>query len=192
MRKVLLLLVLAAACSPFDPSLGDAPFLCGTDDPQCPDGYTAVNVTSVRCECHLAAGGGGPNTGSCSNFNSDASEPNDSSATATATPIGAANTAVFQNASICPSTDEDYYQMQIDRTGTTMMVQVTYEGADKPTVDILDPSGVSVSPTITPGTGSVTALYTSRVSGKHYALVKAGTTLQSVNYSLHLSITPPH
>jgi hypothetical protein len=31
-----------AACSPYDPSLPPAPFLCATDEPRCPDGFTCV------------------------------------------------------------------------------------------------------------------------------------------------------
>lgn len=31
-----------AACTPYDPKLSDTPFLCGTTEPKCPDGYTCV------------------------------------------------------------------------------------------------------------------------------------------------------
>ncbi len=30
------------ACSSYDPALPDEPFLCGADEPRCPDGYTCV------------------------------------------------------------------------------------------------------------------------------------------------------
>jgi hypothetical protein len=41
MRALLIALALAA-CSPYEPSLPPTPFLCATDEPRCPDGYTCV------------------------------------------------------------------------------------------------------------------------------------------------------
>lgn len=36
------LLVALAGCSPYDPSLPSRPFLCGTSEPRCPDGYACI------------------------------------------------------------------------------------------------------------------------------------------------------
>jgi hypothetical protein len=35
-------LIALAACSPYEPSLPGAPFLCGDREPRCPDGYRCV------------------------------------------------------------------------------------------------------------------------------------------------------
>ena len=44
------LVVLFAACSPYDPQLPAQPFLCGSTEPKCPDGYTCVaSGTQLVC-----------------------------------------------------------------------------------------------------------------------------------------------
>jgi hypothetical protein len=42
MRALCFALAALAACTPYDPSLPDAPFLCATDEPRCPDGFVCV------------------------------------------------------------------------------------------------------------------------------------------------------
>ncbi|MBC7977889.1 MAG: hypothetical protein H7138_23150 [Myxococcales bacterium] len=39
------------ACSSYDPSLPDEPFLCGEDEPRCPDGYACVARGSAAPVC---------------------------------------------------------------------------------------------------------------------------------------------
>lgn len=56
MRKRPIVLVIAAAlaaaaCTSYDPQLPDHPFLCGSDQPRCPDGYTCVTDGSNRMVC---------------------------------------------------------------------------------------------------------------------------------------------
>lgn len=43
---------LAAACSSYDPQLPRQPFLCGSDEPRCPDGYTCMTDGSNRMVCN--------------------------------------------------------------------------------------------------------------------------------------------
>jgi hypothetical protein len=45
------LLILAASCSPYDPSLPSRPFRCGDQEPRCPDGYTCVAQASGPMVC---------------------------------------------------------------------------------------------------------------------------------------------
>ncbi len=180
------------SCSPFDPNLGDDPFLCGTDSPQCPDGYMPVNQTSVRCVCEKSTSSGGNQTAGCSMLRQR--------------PLRAQRRDRHRDGDVdrrgqhvrirrmCRSArrpTRDYYAMQIDRVGTLIQVTVVYDGSSAPTVDILDPTMVSVQPTITPGAGTVAAMYTSRVSGKYFALVKSGANEAPVDYSLDIQITPP-
>lgn len=192
MRLSILLVVAAAACSPYNPDLGDKPFLCGSSEPRCPEGYTAVDVTAVRCECvsEVTQGGGGGEA--CDNFNPDALEPNDGTSSATPTAIGSSTTTSYQGVAVCPGTDQDVYVMDINKTSTAIKAEVTYTNGAAPTVDILDPQGVSVRPTVNSAvTGKVTATFTSRVMGRHYAVVKAGAQLMPVDYTIDLKITPP-
>ena len=53
--RALLLVFALAACSPYDPSLPSAPFLCATDEPRCPDGFTCVaDGKQMVCLAHGA------------------------------------------------------------------------------------------------------------------------------------------
>jgi hypothetical protein len=40
-----------AACTPYDPSLPPTPFLCGDQEPRCPEGYTCVTERDARMVC---------------------------------------------------------------------------------------------------------------------------------------------
>lgn len=44
-------LVAPLACSSYDPSLPPAPFLCGDDEPRCPDGYACVADPGGKLVC---------------------------------------------------------------------------------------------------------------------------------------------
>src|SRR5438128_2596672 len=63
------LVLLAAACSPYDPNLPPEPFLCGTSEPKCPDGYTCqTQGTQLVCTTTSPTNpdGGSGDGGACS------------------------------------------------------------------------------------------------------------------------------
>jgi hypothetical protein len=43
---------LAVACSSYDPQLPRQPFLCGSGEPRCPDGYTCMADGPNRMVCN--------------------------------------------------------------------------------------------------------------------------------------------
>lgn len=43
-----------ASCSPYDPSLPPAPFLCADREPRCPDGYVCRSESDGREVCRAA------------------------------------------------------------------------------------------------------------------------------------------
>jgi hypothetical protein len=51
---VLGLLAAAQACSPYEPSLPGTPFLCGDQEPACPEGYVCVGEPDGRKVCMRA------------------------------------------------------------------------------------------------------------------------------------------
>jgi hypothetical protein len=65
------LLALAAAsgaCTPYDPQLTSTPFLCGTTDPKCPDGYTCVTSAGksvCTTDSPTTPTDGPPHSGNC-------------------------------------------------------------------------------------------------------------------------------
>lgn len=46
--------VAGPACSPYDPSLPRTPFLCGDQEPRCPDGHVCVDDPDGRKVCRAA------------------------------------------------------------------------------------------------------------------------------------------
>jgi hypothetical protein len=48
------------ACTSYDPSLPDEPFLCGAQEPRCPDGYTCVARPPDAMVCRKDGDGEAP------------------------------------------------------------------------------------------------------------------------------------
>jgi hypothetical protein len=189
MRAALVALALLGSCDSYDPDLGAAPFSCGTDEPRCPDGYLAVDVSAIRCECREArVVDAGPYA-----CNGDPNEPNESASGATPTPIGANPAINYSNLAICPADEEDNYAMDAPQLGALIVVRVTFDQTrTPPRVDILDAGGASLDPTMTsPQPGMITATHVVMRPGRFYARIRAGIPLEEVNYDLRLELTPP-
>jgi hypothetical protein len=66
-----ILILALTGCTSYSPDLGTEPFLCGADEPRCPDGYTCVvGATQSVCSNRGGAGSGsgsgsGSNSGNC-------------------------------------------------------------------------------------------------------------------------------
>jgi hypothetical protein len=192
MRRHLLVAFLLAACNPYDPNLGDIPFRCGTDEPRCPDGYVAVEVSAIRCECHRASSvpdGGGEYF--CNFDPSDTGESrNDSAANAATIDVETNPTLNLVDRSICPRGDEDHYAMMAPRVGTHIFMRVVYDRTRlAPGLDITNQEGASLMPLRgEPEPGVVTAEHDTMFPGIYVLKVIAA---EETNYSLRLEITPP-
>ena len=178
----------AAACNLYDPDLGPAPFLCGTDEPRCPDGYTPVDVSAIRCECQ--EGVRAPDAPEFYPCNGDASEPNDGLQMATPTHIGLNNTDSFPNLAVCPAGDVDHFALTILQPTVLLRATVTFDvGRRPPDIDFLDAGGVSLKPAVaSPQPGVLVATYTTPFAGTYYIRIAA---TQSVNYALRIDVIPP-
>jgi hypothetical protein len=176
-RIALLLAVTAAAtgCSPYDPELGDQPFLCGDREPRCPDGYVCVERIGSDQVCQSEAAvsdAGGDGNLQCSG---DTLEPNDTIETATIIPIPDAGEMQMRTAVVCPATDRDIYRLNVDVTGKNVRVEVNYESsAGQLVVDLLNSTGISIRT----GTASATnpdrvrADFTNLAQGTYYGRVQ--------------------
>jgi hypothetical protein len=131
---------LAGGCNPYEPDLGDTPFRCEPVDPadmdksRCPEGYDPVTLAGPPfCECQRSSGDrvdGGASADGSGSCNQDSNEPNESSGAATPTAIGiGANTAAFDNVSLCPQADIDVYSVNIVQPNTTLEVNVSFNPA---------------------------------------------------------------
>jgi hypothetical protein len=183
-RLAALLAVIAAnGCSPYDPDLGAEPFLCGTDEPRCPDGYVCVTrVGEQVCERDAVVGdAGGDGNLLCSG---DTNEPNETIESSTTTP------APMTNAVICPASDIDIFQLDAATTGMNVRVEVGYESArGELVVDLLNSTGISVrtATRVNNDPNKLRADFENVAEGTYYGRVKGTGALN--NYSVTLIVT---
>jgi hypothetical protein len=201
MRSLLAIALLASsltACSPYDPDLGDSPFLCGPADQskRCPDGYTCQMMgTAEYC---LAPAGSVPVDGNNLNCADDSQlEPNDMISQAFQTPVATQkNTLTFAGLAICPSGDKDNYSVTITTANQNLEVLIEYDpaGGDLPG-SILNAGGTPIA-NASPVTGmaGMRRAYTPNLpTGVFYAAV-FGPTMGSIttnNYKLTINVTGP-
>jgi hypothetical protein len=192
MRAALPLALVALSCNTYDPGLGDVPFRCGTDEPRCPSGYVAVDVSAIRCECQRGSSrpdGGGEYFCNFDPGDSEGSR-NDSPTAATELDVELNPVQNLIDRSICPAGDEDHYKLMAPREGTRIFVRVVHDRTRlAPGIDIGNEQGASLMPArATPELGVVTAEYVTTFGGSFVIKVFAP---EEINYSLRLEVTPP-
>ena len=198
MRSFLFLSLLGTfgACSPYDPDLGNAPFLCGEAEPKCPDGYTCQSMGSANV-C-LAPGGTLPDGGGNGNCADDSQlEPNDSIQTAFQTPVATQKkNLTFAGLAICPATDKDNYAIQItvEKQNLEMIIEFdTALGADLQG-SLLNSTGTPIAnaAVMTGTTGTRRAYAPNLSTGVYYASVFGPmSATQGNNYKLTINVTGP-
>ena len=188
MRRALLLLALVA-CNPYDPNLGEIPFLCGTDPPRCPEGYLAIVLTGTRCECQRNDIAVDPNQYECSDDPQE-SPTNDSLGTATETGVdGSSSQSKPFNAAVCPAADVDYYRLKSPTAGSVVQVTLTFDvKRSPPAVELLNSDGAAVVQGMSTVVGTIT-IGTSVDQGTYFVRV---TDEMSVNYRVSLAVLAPN
>jgi hypothetical protein len=139
MRPVLLFAALAAlagACNSYDPDLGAVPFRCGSDEPRCPLGYTCVMYSADEELCEKTGGvdadaGAQPDAAGAFSCADDGElEPNNSIEEPTNTFIPSMHDSYkLVSLSICPDTDADVFQFEVDISGKNLRADVSYQSA---------------------------------------------------------------
>lgn len=133
--SALLAAVAAAGCNTYDPSLGQAPFRCGSSEPRCPRDYTCVTYSESEEICELLGlpdGGdvGGDGGGDFDCADDSEIEPNDTTELATNTFIPSMQDEYrLVGLSICPDTDNDYFMFQIDVAGKNLRADLNYQSS---------------------------------------------------------------
>ena len=198
--RALSLLILAlpvAACSPYSPDLGAAPFLCGSAAPECPDGY-ACSMPGARSAgvCTKMGGSGLPIDGNPTNCANDTSlEPNDSITMAWQTPVDTRKNFPLSMLSICPDGDKDTYAMQITVEGENIegLIDFDTNGADL-SGGILNSTGITVAQAmpITGSPGHIRAYLANASVGVYYVQVFGPAQGPGTNnYNLTINVTGP-
>lgn len=195
MRSFSLLFVLGlfGACSPYDPDLGAAPFLCGDSEPRCPDGYTCQMQGSGSEVC-LAPGGMVPDAGKGNCADDSTLEPNDSIQMAFQTPVATQkNTLMFAGLAICPANDVDNYAITITMANQNLEMIIEYDasGADLQGA-ILNSGGTPIAnAAVMTGASGTRRAYTPNLPvGNYYAKV-FGPGTGTNNYKLTVNVTGP-
>jgi hypothetical protein len=201
MRSLLLVSLALAACSPYSPDLGAAPFLCGSAAPQCPDGYS--------CKSPQGGSGTGPDSvcvrmGGVIPADSNPTmcaddhtlEPNDTIAQAWMTPVDTRKSFPLTDLAICPEGDKDNYSMQITVANENVEVLVDYDTAGAALQGaILNAGGTPIAQAmpITGSPGHIRAYVASLPVGTYYTQVfgPASGAVTTNNYSLTINITGP-
>jgi len=199
MRAILpiaITLLSGAACSPYSPDLGASPFLCGKEEPKCPDGYTCNGTACVN-----GSGNGGVDAPPTSGFQCDddsgieGPNRNDSTGNAWQTPV-ATNKTTFPLAglAICPAGDKDNYAVTITAEGQNLQADVTYQDDGAPLqVIILNSSGSPISTSKPNGADMSTSMVTNLPTGTYFVQVAVapGTQLVENNYKITFTVTGP-
>jgi hypothetical protein len=194
----LALVVAATACSPYDPDLGESPFLCGPveQEKRCPDGYSCEMMTGG--EYCLRAGGMVPVDGNTSTCADDSMlEPNDMITSAYQTPVAAQkSTITFAGLAICPAGDKDNYSVTITTANQNLEVLIEYDAASADLQgSILNSTGTPIA-NASPVTGMAgkRRAYTPNLpTGTYYAAVFGPNmgTLTTNNYKLTITVSGP-
>ncbi len=187
----------AAACSPYDPELGDTPFRCGTSDPVCPDGYacdtTAGGPTGVCVRDGEVVPDAGPDAGQQADAgplvcnNDMAIEPNNDIGSATTTPIpDQSEEYTLVGLAICPAGDVDVFRFRVDVTGKniTATASETVRSRGEIVVEILNGTGVPIATGEYNGANTaVTAVLNNAAIGTYFVQVRGLDTATQNNYN---------
>ncbi len=206
MRQLLLLASLASfgACSPYSPTLPEEPFLCGTMDPKCPDGYTCTGTDSMNRPVCMSTDGSGtpPVDGHISGFQCaddsaiEGPNKNDDISHAWMTPINQAGRTTFPLAglAICPGGDKDTYEVDITEEGQNLQALVVYESDGAPlSVTILNSGGTAIASGSPAGADMVMSMVANLPTGSspYYVQVYATSPTGENNYKVTFTVTGP-
>lgn len=199
MRSFSLFFVLGlfGACSPYDPDLGSAPFLCGDAEPRCPEGYTCQSMTNGTATTDVCVAPGVtalPDAGRGNCADDSTLEPNDSTMTAFQTPVATQkNSLMFAGLAICPAMDVDNYGITItvEKQNLEMIIEYDAAGTDLQGA-ILGPNGTPIAnaAAMTGVSGSRRAYAPNLPVGNYYAKV-FGPGSGTNNYKLTVNVTGP-
>jgi hypothetical protein len=175
----------AAACSPYDPDLGEAPFRCREAEPHCPDGYVCVaseapTGTCVRSGDITPAGGadaGASADAAALTCNDDSPiEPNNLLNEATGTPIpDLQRDYTLRRLAICPSSDIDLFRFRIDVDQRNIRVSVidTQRSRGALVLRVLNQTNIPVAAGNYTSESTLVAELANATRGTYYAEVKS-------------------
>ncbi|MEO7096536.1 MAG: hypothetical protein ABI175_24975 [Polyangiales bacterium] len=191
---VSLLSVLALGACGYNPDLGGgAPFLCGTDEPKCPDGYECKPDTMGVMACHSTSGNvidAAVSGFQCADDSIlEGATKNDTIATAYSTPVASSKPDItFAGLAICPEGDKDTYKMDVSVLSDIEVI-TTWDAGMPVSVSILGSGGATLANGTSSGEKSLKAFAANLPAGTYYAQAYASATAKN-NYKISLKVTP--
>jgi hypothetical protein len=178
------------ACTSYNPDLGESPFLCGTTDPKCPEGYTCSDVGGKQV-C-LSANGHAPDGGAGFQCNDDSSlGQNDTIQGAFQTPVDSTKTDFsLAGLAICPAGDKDNYAISLAMATKGLRVTASWDSGPPVNVSILNSGGASIANGSPKGDKAMTACAPNLVTTgamTFYASAFAAANAQN-NYRLQITV----
>jgi hypothetical protein len=194
MRK-LGFVVLFAACSPYNPSLGNAPYLCATEEPFCPDGYFCQTTAepAPRDRICVSEGGLTPDTNQtgfpCADDSAlEGGARNDTYMTAYQTPVDTQRQDLtLAGLAICPEMDKDHYAVTLSSGNKALEVVVTWDSGQPISMSLLNAGGTSIVNGTANGDKSLRACAPNLPMGTYYGAVFATGTTKN-NYRLAIKV----
>ncbi len=183
------------ACNAYSPDLGANPFLCGAEDPKCPDGYTCTDDGNARMVC-VANGGAivdAPLSGfQCADDSTlETATKNDTIQTAYQTPVATQRLDIaFAGLAICPEGDKDNYAINTTTANQNLEITVTWDSGMPMSASILNNGGASIGNATSNGERSIKAYVANLPTGTYYAQVFAAATTKN-NYKLAIKVAGP-
>lgn len=196
MRNALLAICFAssvAACG-YNPDLGGAPFLCGADEPKCPDGYACMDsggkqVCLSTSGAVVDSGTSGFQCADDSLLEQQNGPKNDTIAMAYSTPVASQRPDIaFAGLAICPEGDKDTYKIDITTANSNLEVITSWDSGMPVSVSILNSSGTSIAPSMSNAEKSQRAFAANLPVGTFYAQAYAAATTKN-NYKISLKVT---
>ena len=181
-RLASLALVLSAGCSAYDYDLGDSPYLCGSESPRCPAGYSCVEDPNTADEVCLS-----DNVDVAFQCADDSAlEPNDTLTKAMATQLDGSSSYMKDGLAICPATDKDTFAIKLT-SKTKIAVHVTFDRGAPLKGAILNAGGV---PLMTGTIDTVARTLDAQVGGLSpgtYHVQLSSTNTHTNNYAITIS-----
>lgn len=178
-----------ASCSPYNPDLGNSPYLCAAAEPRCPDDYTCTDDGAGREVC-LAAGGIAPDAGSSAGFQCAPDgplEPNNALNEAYMTDVGAVPMRTYGPISICPEGDKDHYQIMLTSPNQGLEVITKWDTGMPVAVSILNAAGTSIGNGTAMGEKALRACTPNLPVGRYYAAAFSPSGTKN-NYRIEMKI----
>jgi hypothetical protein len=192
--RTLIIVLLFAGCSSYDPKLGPSPFLCGTDEPRCPGGYTCDD-TAAPPVC-LSKNGTAPdsmgNNFQCADdSNLEGATRNDDIQHAFQTPVATQRMNItFGMVAICPEGDHDTYAVQITVEKQNLEAISSWDSGMPVSVAILANDGHTLNAGAAMGEKALRAYVPNLPVGTYFVQTFAAAGVKN-NYSIAINVTGP-